>query len=183
MTNRLNKIVTSTGDDGTTGLADGSRLPKDSLRIHAIGDVDELNSQVGVLLAEVLPADISELLLHVQHDLFDLGGALSLPQHDLFFGKHLAWLDTAIAHYNSGLPPLKEFILPGGCRPAALCHVARSVARRAERGLAALARSEVVPRAGLTYLNRLSDLLFILCRVLNRAAQQEEVLWDRKPAD
>lgn len=183
MANRLSKIVTRTGDDGSTGLADGSRMAKESARITAIGSVDELNSQLGVLLAEELPPDIRELLLRVQNELFDLGGALSLPEREIFPETHIAQLDDAIAHYNAGLPPLKEFILPGGCRSAALCHVARSVARRAERDLAALARNETVPQSGLPYLNRLSDLLFILCRVLNRAAQQGEILWDRKHPD
>ncbi len=179
MANRLSKIVTRTGDDGSTGLADGSRLPKDSLRIIAIGDVDELNSQLGELLAEALPPDIGTVLLQVQNDLFDLGGALSLPQHDLFPEAHVMRLDSAIARYNADLPPLKEFILPGGTRTAALCHVARCVARRAERNLVALARSEAAPKFGTPYLNRLSDLLFILCRVINRAEQHKETLWQK----
>ncbi|MGC2458650.1 MAG: cob(I)yrinic acid a,c-diamide adenosyltransferase [Gallionellaceae bacterium] len=180
MANRLSKITTRTGDDGTTGLADGRRVAKNSVRITAIGSVDELNSQLGVLLAATLPADISALLLRVQNELFDLGGALSLPEREIFPETHTAQLDAAIAHYNAGLPPLKEFVLPGGTRSAAQCHVARSVARRAERDLVALAHSETVPQAGLPYLNRLSDLLFILCRVLNRAAKQEETMWARK---
>ncbi len=182
MANRLSKIATRTGDDGSTGLADGSRVAKDSVRIVAIGDVDELNSQLGVLLAEALPPEIFKLLRQVQNDLFDLGGALAWPAAP--FGEDkLARLDDAIAHHNADLPPLKEFILPGGSLSAALCHVARCVARRAERDLVALARIEAVPPAGLPYLNRLSDLLFVLCRVLNRATQQGEILWDRNPAD
>ena len=180
MGNRLSKIVTRTGDNGTTGLADGSRVAKDSARIHAIGSVDELNSHLGVLLAEALPQDIRDLLLRVQNDLFDLGGALAYP-HAPFSKDLLARLDAAIELYNAGLPPLREFILPGGTRAAALCHVARTVVRRTERDLAALAHHEAVPEHGLPYLNRLSDLLFVLCRVLNRAAGQAEILWLRKP--
>jgi len=182
MGNRLSRIVTRTGDDGTTGLADGARVTKDGLRIHAIGSIDELNSHLGVLLTETLPPEVKQLLLRVQNDLFDLGGALAQPAAPFGNGK-LAQLDTAIVHFNADLPPLKEFILPGGTRAAALCHVARSVARRAERDLAALARAEAVPEHALPYLNRLSDLLFVLCRVLNRAAGQMETLWSRTSAD
>ena len=179
MGNRLSKIVTRTGDNGTTGLADGTRVEKNSLRIHAIGSVDELNSHLGVLFVEALPQDIRDLLLRVQNDLFDLGGALACPPAP-FSKSTLARLDAAIDRYNAGLPPLKEFILPGGTRAAALCHVARTVARRSERDLAALAHHEAVPEHGLPYLNRLSDLLFVLCRVLNRAAGQAETLWARE---
>ncbi len=179
MGNRLSKIVTRTGDDGTTGLADGARVAKDSARIHAIGSVDELNSYLGVLLAETLPLAVRELLLRVQNDLFDLGGALAYPAA-LFSEGKLEQLDAAIAHYNADLPPLKEFILPGGTRTAALCHVARTVARRAERDLAVLAHAEAVPEHAPPYLNRLSDLLFVLCRVLNHAAGQAETLWQRE---
>jgi len=182
MGNRLSKIVTRTGDNGTTGLADGSRVAKDSARIHAIGSVDELNSHLGVLLAETLPLEIRELLLRVQNELFDLGGALAYPVAP-FREDKLAHLDAAIAHYNAGLPPLKEFILPGGIPAAAQCHVARTVARRAERDLAALAHAEAVPEHALPYLNRLSDLLFVLCRVLNRAAAQTETMWNRTSPD
>ncbi len=179
MANRLSKIVTRTGDDGSTGLADGSRVPKDSARIHGLGSVDELNSHLGLLLTENLPPDVRDALLKIQNDLFDLGGALAYPVAP-FTEDKLARLDAAIAHYNADLPPLKEFILPGGTRAAALCHVARTVARRVERDLVALAHKETVPRLGLPYLNRLSDLLFVLSRVLNRTARQEETLWQRK---
>jgi cob(I)alamin adenosyltransferase len=175
---RLSKITTRTGDDGTTGLADGTRLPKDHPRIVAIGSVDELNSHLGVLLAETLPADMLTELLRIQNDLFDLGGMLATPGAP-FDAAKLIRLDTAITHYNAGLPPLKEFILPGGCRAAALCHVARTVARRAERDLFHLTQKETAPQEGLQYLNRLSDLLFVLCRVLNRTAGQTETLWQR----
>ena len=178
MANRLSKIVTRTGDKGITGLADGTRVEKFSQRIHAIGCIDELNSHLGVLLAETLPDDIHNLLLHIQHDLFDLGGALAYPAAQ-FTEDKLRHLDTAITNYNADLPPLKEFILPGGTRAAAQCHVARTVARRAERDFAALAHIEAVPQHGLPYLNRFSDLLFILCRVLNRTMGQAETLWQQ----
>ncbi|HEY6093684.1 MAG TPA: cob(I)yrinic acid a,c-diamide adenosyltransferase [Gallionellaceae bacterium] len=176
MGNRLSKIVTRTGDKGTTGLADGTRVSKDHLRIHCLGDSDELNSQIGLMLCEPLPQEIRTLLLQIQNDLFDLGGSLAYPAAP--FGEDkLQRLDEAIAHFNAELPPLKEFILPGGTRAACLCHVARTVARRTERGLVALAASESVPANGLPYLNRLSDLLFVLSRVLNRSAGQAETLW------
>jgi cob(I)alamin adenosyltransferase len=175
---RLSKITTRTGDDGTTGLADGSRVAKDSARITVIGAVDELNSQIGVLLAEPLPQAVRDELLRIQNDLFDFGGMLASPGAS-FEAAKLDRLDTAITHYNADLPPLKEFILPGGTRAAALCHVARSVARRGERDLFHLIQNETAPREGLQYLNRLSDLLFVLCRVLNREAGQAETLWQR----
>jgi len=178
MANRLSNIVTRTGDDGTTGLADGSRLSKDSARINALGSVDELNSHLGVLLAEPLPQEIREELLRIQNDLFDLGSTLALPGTD-FPQQKLLRLDEAIARYNANLPPLKEFILPGGGRAAALCHVARSVARRAERDHCHLAQSDIVSNDGGRYLNRLSDLLFVLCRALNRATGEAETLWKR----
>jgi len=178
MGNRLSKIVTRTGDSGTTGLSDGTRVAKDSARIHAIGSVDELNSHLGVLRAETLPPEIEELLSRVQHDLFDLGGALACPAAP-YSDEKLTRLDGAIAGFNADLEPLEEFILPGGSRAAALGHVARTVARRAERDLVALARIEAVPGQALPYLNRLSDLLFVLSRVLNRAAKQTETLWER----
>jgi len=178
MGNRLSTIVTRTGDDGTTGLADGSRVSKDSFRICALGSVDELNSHLGVVMAETLPVAVKKILLQVQNDLLDLGGALAQPLAPFHEGKVLQ-LDEAAAHFNADLPPLKEFVLPGGTRAAALCHVARTVARRAERDLVALAHSEAVPEHALPYLNRLSDLLFILCRVLNRAAEKTETLWAR----
>ena len=179
MANRLSKIVTRTGDDGTTGLADGSRLPKDHPRIAALGSVDELNSHLGVMLAEELPDDMRAVMLRIQHDLFDLGGALALPQQDVFSGDKGVWLDGLIAHYNAGLPPLKEFILPGGSRAGALCHVVRSVARRAERELLVLAKHDAIPQHALPYLNRLSDLLFVLARCINRAQAAAETFWQR----
>jgi cob(I)alamin adenosyltransferase len=169
MANRLTQIATRTGDDGSTGLGDGSRVPKDHLRVMAMGDVDELNSGLGVLLAEPLPADVRELLVTVQHELFNLGGELSIPGYELLKADAVLRLDEALAHYNEQLPRLKEFILPAGTRSAALAHVSRTVARRAERAVVALAAAEKVNHNPRQYLNRLSDLLFVLARVLNRA--------------
>lgn len=178
MANRLSKIVTRTGDDGTTGLASGARLAKDQPRVAALGDVDELNSSIGLLLAEALPADIHDALAGVQHDLFDLGGELSLPGHTMIAEAHLARIDRLIEQFNAGLPPLKEFVLPGGSRAAALAHVSRTVCRRAERALVALSRAESVPPLPGRYLNRLSDLLFVLARVLNRSAAGD-IFWQQ----
>jgi cob(I)alamin adenosyltransferase len=169
MGNRLTQIATRTGDDGTTGLSDGSRVPKTHLRVAAMGDVDELNSQLGVLLAEPLPDDVRALLVVVQHELFNLGGELSMPGYSLLKDAAVLHLDDALARHNAALPRLKEFILPAGTRSAALAHVARTVARRAERAVVALAAQEPVNPAPRQYLNRLSDLLFVLARVLNRA--------------
>ncbi len=169
MANRLTQIATRTGDDGTTGLGDGQRVPKDHLRVEAMGDVDELNSQLGVLLAEPLPDDIRELLVVIQHELFNLGGELSIPGFDLLKEEAVLRLDEALEQYNATLPRLKEFILPAGTRSAALAHVARTMARRAERAVVRLAASDAVRSAPRQYLNRLSDLLFVLARVLNRA--------------
>lgn len=169
MAHRLSQIATRTGDDGTTGLGDGSRVPKDHRRIQALGEVDELNSQLGVLLAEPLPDDVRELLVVIQHELFNLGGELSIPGFELLKAAAVLRLDEALAHYNTDLPRLKEFILPGGTRSAALAHAGRTVARRAERSVVALAGVEAVRAEPRQYLNRLSDLLFVLARVLNRA--------------
>jgi len=169
MSNRLTQIATRTGDDGSTGLGDGTRVSKSHLRVMAMGDVDELNSGLGVLLAEPLPADVRELLVLIQHELFNLGGELSIPGFELLKADAVARLDEALAHYNATLPRLKEFILPAGTRSAALAHVSRTVARRAERSLVTLSASEPVNDAPRQYLNRLSDLMFVLARVLNRA--------------
>jgi len=169
MANRLSQIATRTGDDGTTGLGDGQRVPKDHLRVHAMGEVDELNSQLGVLLAEPLPGDVRDLLVLIQHELFNLGGELSMPGFELLKADAVLRLDQALAHYNADLPRLKEFILPAGTRSAAIAHVCRTVARRAERALVALAAHDAVNTPPRQYLNRLSDLLFVLARVLNRA--------------
>jgi cob(I)alamin adenosyltransferase len=179
MGHRLSKIVTRTGDAGTTGLGDGTRTPKDSARIAAIGEVDELNSTLGLLLAEGLPADVAECLTRVQHDLFDLGGELSIPGHAAVSDEHVARLESAVDAFNKKLSPLKEFILPGGSRAAALAHVARTVCRRAERALVRLGATEPLGDPARRYLNRLSDLLFILARTLNKAAARPDVLWQR----
>ena len=169
MANRLSQNATRTGDDGSTGLGDGSRVPKAHLRVAAMGDVDELNSQLGVLLAEPLPAGLRELLVVVQHELFNLGGELSIPGYTLLKAEAVLRLDQALEEHNATLPRLAEFILPAGTRSAALAHVCRSVARRAERAVVALGATEPVNDAPRQYLNRLSDLLFVLARVLNRA--------------
>ena len=179
MGHRLSKIVTRTGDGGETGLGDGSRVPKDAPRIEAIGSVDELNSVLGVLLAESLPEDIAKCLTDVQHDLFDLGGELSIPGFSAVTEVHVARVEDAVETFNADLAPLKEFILPGGTRAAALAHVARTVCRRAERSVIRLAAVESVSERSRIYLNRLSDLLFVLARALNRAAGHPDVLWQK----
>jgi cob(I)alamin adenosyltransferase len=169
MGQRLTQIATRTGDDGTTGLGDGTRVAKDALRVQAMGDVDELNSGLGVLLAEPLPDDVRQLLVTIQHELFNLGGELSIPGYELVKPEAVLHLDEALADFNATLPRLAEFILPAGTRSAALAHVSRTVARRAERAVVALAAREKVNQAPRQYLNRLSDLLFVIARVLNRA--------------
>ena len=169
MANRLSQIATRTGDDGTTGLGDGTRVPKDHLRVQAMGDVDELNSTLGVLLAEPLPDAVRELLVTIQHELFNLGGELCMPGYSLLKDAAVLRLDEALAQHNAALPRLKEFILPAGTRSAAIAHVGRTVARRAERAVVALGATEAVRHEPRQYLNRLSDLLFVLARVLNRA--------------
>ena len=168
MANRLTQIATRTGDDGTTGLGDGTRTRKDALRVAAMGDVDELNSSLGVLLCEALPDDVRQLLVEVQHELFNLGGELSIPGFVLLKDEAVAALDAALERHNATLPRLQEFILPAGSRAAALAHVSRTIARRAERAVVALAAAEPVNAAPRQYLNRLSDLMFVLARVLNR---------------
>jgi cob(I)alamin adenosyltransferase len=176
---RLSKIVTRTGDAGTTGLGDGSRTTKDSLRIDAMGEVDELNSCIGVLLCEEIPHAVRAALLDVQNDLFDLGGELCLPGMNLVKDNQVARLEDLADQFNADLPMLKEFILPGGTRPAALAHLARTVCRRAERAMVRLAGAEPVSDAARRYINRLSDLLFILGRLLNRAGGRGDVLWQK----
>ena len=179
MSNRLTKIYTRTGDAGTTGLADGSRVAKDAPRIEAIGAVDELNSVLGTLLSEKLPDGVRACLDNVQNDLFDLGGELSVPGHAIMSKAHVERLERALDGFNKALPPLKDFILPAGSRPAALAHVARTVCRRAERRLVSLSRKQKVAPALLAYVNRLSDLLFVLARGLNRVAGRPDVLWQQ----
>jgi cob(I)alamin adenosyltransferase len=177
MGHRLTKIFTRTGDAGETGLGDGTRVAKDSARIHAIGEIDELNSTLGVLLAEELPAPMREILEAIQHDLFDLGGEVCIPGHAMIGAAQVKRLEELIERYNAELPALKEFILPGGSRAAAAAHLARTVCRRAERSLVALGRGEPVGDLARQYLNRLSDLLFVLGRALNRHAGRGDVLW------
>lgn len=177
MGHRLTKIYTRTGDAGTTGLADGSRVAKDAPRIEAIGAVDELNSVLGVLLAETLPDAVRKSLDNVQNDLFDLGGELSVPGHAIMSKSHVERLERELDRINSGLAPLKDFVLPGGSRAAAIAHVARTVCRRAERRVVALDRKKSAPPFAVRYLNRLSDYLFVLARSLNRQAGQPDVLW------
>ena len=177
MGHRLSKIATRTGDGGETGLGDGRRVAKDSARIAAIGDIDELNSSIGQLLAEKMPAGPRSALSQVQHDLFDLGGEVCIPGHSMMTAAHVARLDAFLETYNRKMPALKEFILPGGSRAAAAAHLARTVCRRAERSLVALGRAEAVGERARQYLNRLSDLLFVLGRALNRAGKRGDVLW------
>ncbi len=168
MGNRLTQIATRTGDDGTTGLGDNRRVSKNSLRVHAMGDVDELNSNLGVLLCEPMPEGVRELLVEIQHQLFNLGGELSIPGFELLKPEAVLALDEALAEHNAQLPRLQEFILPAGTRGAALAHVCRTVARRAERAVVALGAEEALKDTPRQYLNRLSDLMFVLARVLNR---------------
>jgi cob(I)alamin adenosyltransferase len=177
MGNRLSKIYTKTGDDGTTGLGDGTRVPKDSARVAAYGTVDELNSSIGIVLAQEIPAPIREALTQIQHDLFDLGGELCIPGMAMVHEADVERLEQTLDGFNADLPALKDFILPGGGMAAACCHLARTVCRRAEREVVTLSRSETVRPEAVRYLNRLSDLLFVLSRVLARASGHGEVLW------
>lgn len=181
MGNRLSKIVTRTGDGGTTGLADGTRVPKDAARVEAMGSIDEVNCAIGVLLAGGVPDDgAAACLIEIQHDLFDLGGGLAIPGASAFDESRVVWLEQRIEQFNQALPALKEFVLPGGGMAASACHVARAISRRAERRCWSLARAETLQPATLRYLNRLSDLLFVLARGFARAHSDRESLWDRK---
>ena len=180
MGNRLSKIATRTGDNGTTGLGDGSRTEKDSARIATLGDVDELNSFVGLLLCEDMPADLREELVTIQHDLFDLGGELCIPGFQLITDAHVVRLDSMLEKYNADLPVLKEFILPAGSRAASIAHVCRTVCRRAERSIVTLGKDEKINEHPRQYVNRLSDLMFVLARVLNRFAGGSDVLWQHE---
>lgn len=179
MGNRLSKIATRTGDDGTTGLGDGTRANKDALRVHAMGDVDELNSHIGLLLCEPLPDTLREELISIQHDLFDLGGELCIPGFAMITVAHVARLDRLLGSWNADLPPLKEFILPGGTRAAAQAHICRTVCRRAERVIVALGKIETLHDTPRQYLNRLSDLMFVFSRVLNRFGGGTDALWEK----
>ena len=180
MGNRLSKIYTRTGDDGTTGLGDGSRVAKDHLRIEAIGSVDELNCLVGLLRVQELPAPVQSTLTAIQHSLFDVGGELCLPGQQVITADRVTFLETVLDELNNELAPLKEFILPGGCAAAAACHHARSVCRRAERRVYTLGKAEAVNTVSLKYLNRLSDLLFVMARHLNKAAGVPDVCWQHE---
>ena len=177
MGNRLSKIYTRTGDKGTTGLGDGSRVDKDSLRVEAFGTVDELNSAVGFVLATELPDDVQTCLIRTQHELFDLGGELCMPGFTLVPDSYVDGLEKQLDMFNEDLPPLKDFILPGGSEAAARCHLARTIARRAERRVISFSKNEDVNPASIRYLNRLSDLLFVIARVLARHDGGSEVLW------
>jgi cob(I)alamin adenosyltransferase len=181
MGHRLTKIYTRTGDDGTTGLGDGTRVGKDHARVEAIGCVDELNSLLGLLITEPLDDKLRGPLTRIQHTLFDLGAELSIPGRAIVDAEHVTELEHWLDGLNEPLAPLKEFILPGGTRAAALCHLARTVCRRAERRVYTLARHEPVQPAALRYLNRLSDLLFVMARAINRAAGERDVLWTPTP--
>ena len=181
MGNRLSKIYTRTGDDGSTGLGDGTRVAKDSLRVEAYGTTDELNSVLGLLLSCEIPESVAAALTDIQHDLFDLGGELCIPGHKVLKPERVEALETVLDELNAPLEPLKDFILPGGSQAAAFCHLARTVCRRAERVIVALSAEDPQGTAlGLRYLNRLSDLLFVMARSLNRSAGVGDVLWDRQ---
>jgi len=177
MGNRLTQIATRTGDEGTTGLGNNQRVSKNSLRVHAMGDVDELNSHIGLLLCETLPDDVRTLLVEVQHQLFNLGGELSIPGFELLKAEAVVVLDEALERYNAQLPKLEEFILPAGNRAASQAHICRTVARRAERATVALGNEEALNDAPRQYLNRLSDLMFVLSRILNRMDGGSDVYW------
>ena len=177
MGNRLSQIATRTGDDGSTGLGDNTRIPKSAPRICAMGDVDELNSHIGLLLCEDVPDDVRELLIDIQHQLFNLGGELSIPGFQLLKEEAVIQLDEALAHYNEALPRLQEFILPAGNRAASQAHICRTVARRAERWVVLLGESEAINATPRHYLNRLSDLMFVLSRVLNHMNGGDDVYW------
>jgi cob(I)alamin adenosyltransferase len=180
MGNRLSKIYTRTGDDGSTGLGDGARVSKDSARVCAYGTVDEANSAIGVVLACAIPDDVRDVLISVQHQMFDLGGELCIPGHSAIFDADIDRLEKHLDHFNADLPPLKDFILPGGSLAAAHCHLARTICRRAEREAVTLSHHDAVRPQAIRYLNRLSDLLFVLARVLARADGHGEVLWNHE---
>lgn len=180
MGKRLTRIYTKTGDHGNTGLGDGSRVEKDHIRVEAFGTVDELNAAIGLLLSDEIPEDIAEILTQVQHDLFDLGGELCIPGHALLKDERVEALERSLDFLNAELPALEEFILPGGTRSSAICHLTRTICRRAERRIVTLARKEQIGAVPIRYLNRLSDLLFVIARFLNKSSGQADVLWDRK---
>lgn len=182
MANRLSKIYTRTGDNGTTGLGDGTRINKDSLRVEAMGDVDELNSVIGIMLTETVPSSLVSVLTQIQHDLFNVGAEICIPGYIILKQSRIDDLEHTIDTLNEHLSPLKEFILPGGSKAASYCHLARTVCRRAERKLVELHRNEKVTDISLQYLNRLSDLLFVMCRTINKEAGISDVLWKNESA-
>lgn len=182
MANRLSKIYTRTGDNGTTGLGDGTRINKDSLRVEAMGDVDELNSVIGIMLTETVPSSLVTVLTQIQHDLFNVGAEICIPGYIILQQSRIDDLEHTIDTLNEHLSPLKEFILPGGSKAASYCHLARTVCRRAERKLVELHRNEKVTDISLQYLNRLSDLLFVMCRTINKEAGISDVLWKNESA-
>lgn len=177
MGNRLSKIYTRTGDKGTTGMADGSRIPKDSLRIHAIGEVDELNSMIGLVINKCQSEPVAENLITIQHDLFNLGGQLAMPDYQMITQSRIDWLEQTLDEMNAELSPLKEFILPGGAEDASFCHMARAICRRVERSMVSLNNAETIETLTVAYINRLSDWLFVACRILNKAQNEAEVYW------
>ena len=183
MANRLSKIYTRTGDAGTTGLGDGTRVAKDSLRVAAMGDVDELNSVIGLMLTEPVSSKIRDCLTQVQHDLFDMGGEICMPGYAMIKAERVTALENILDEWNDTLSPLKEFILPGGGRAAAYCHLARTVCRRAERQMTTLNNVEKITQISLRYIIRLSDLLFVLSRILNKEAGVPDVLWQNEHRD
>jgi len=174
---RLSKIYTRTGDDGTTGMADGSRVPKNSLRMQAIGEVDELNSTIGVVINKCEPGDVKENLITIQHDLFNVGGQLAMPDYQMIYQSRIEWLENTLDSMNESLEPLKEFILPGGSESASFCHVSRATCRRAERAMVSLSAQEEIKEELSMYINRLSDWLFVASRFLNKAEGEAEVFW------
>ena len=179
MANRLTKIYTRTGDQGKTGLADGSRVDKFHARIESLGNIDELNSIIGIILTETLPDDKKIILEKVQHDLFDIGGELSIPNHIKIDDKKIDFIESSLDDMNHELRPLKEFILPGGSKASSYCHLARTVCRRSERSLFSLAQTDKVNEASLKYINRLSDMLFVLARFLNKINQHNDIFWKK----
>ncbi len=180
MGNRLTKIYTKTGDKGTTGLGGGTRVDKDNIRVDAFGTSDELNSIIGMILAHSIPDDLTEVFTQIQHQLFDLGGELCMPDQTFLDESYVSWLENTLDHYNDDLPGLKDFILPAGGHATATCHLARTVCRRTERIMTTLAKQETVNPVSIAYINRLSDLLFVVARVLSRHENGSEVLWDSK---
>lgn len=180
MGNRLSKLYTRTGDDGTSGLSGGERIAKNHQRMNAMGTVDELNSVIGLLVSKLQDDELEEMLVEIQHDLFNIGGEISMPPHSFIKPEKVTGLEQKIDQFNESVEPLKDFILPGGCEPAAVCHMARSIARRAERDVVTLHQHEAVCDTTRQYLNRLSDLLFVVARIINLRSGQDDVMWKKE---